>query len=225
LKTFNFRTFIATAALTVFAIVGTSELTNAQGHGNGKKNDQKREQKMEKERARIEQERIRAEQQQQAEWSRQDSNSGNDRSRGMGYYRGNANANTNRNGRYRVNRNGSFYNTDNRGADLLRKAVNEGYRQGFQAGRNDRNSDTRRRSTTWSNSTVYQTGTYGYQNYVDRGQYQYYFRQGFQRGYQDGSNTQYRDDYNGRYQFGTNNGGSLSILDTILNQVLNIQSY
>jgi hypothetical protein len=41
--------------------------------------------------------------------------------------------------RYRVYRNGSWYHTDNRGAELLRQAVNEGYRQGFAAGRADRN--------------------------------------------------------------------------------------
>ena len=41
--------------------------------------------------------------------------------------------------RYRVYRNGGWYNTDQRGADLLRRAINDGYRQGFSAGRADRN--------------------------------------------------------------------------------------
>jgi hypothetical protein len=92
--------------------------------------------------------------------------------------------------------------------------VNAGYQQGFAAGRNDRNA---RRNSGWSNSNLYRSGTFGYQSYVDRGQYQYYFQQGFQRGYQDG--------YNSRYQYGYNNGGSPSILGTILGSILNIQTY
>ena len=40
----------------------------------------------------------------------------------------------------RIYRNGRYYNTDQRGADLLRQAVNAGYQQGLQAGRNDRSS-------------------------------------------------------------------------------------
>lgn len=116
--------------------------------------------------------------------------------------------------RLRVYRNGRYYNTDQRGADLLRQAVNAGYQQGVQAGQNDRSS---RRRLNWGGSNVYRTGTYGYQSYVDRSQYQYYFQQGFQRGYQDG--------YNSRYQYGTNNGGSLNILGSILGTILNIRSY
>jgi hypothetical protein len=135
--------------------------------------------------------------------------SGNDRSNGNGYYNGNSNAN-----RYRVYRSGRYYNTDSRGAELLRQAVNAGYQQGYEAGRNDRGS---RRRSSWNNSNVYRSGTYGYQSYVDRSQYQYYFQQGFQRGYQDG--------YNSRYQYGTNNGGSVNILGSILSSILNIRSY
>lgn len=116
--------------------------------------------------------------------------------------------------RYRVQRNGSWYNTDNRGAELLRQAVNQGYRQGFAAGRSDR---SRRSGMNWGGSSVYRSGTYGYQSYVDRSQYQYYFQQGFQRGYQDG--------YNSRYQYGSNNGGTLNILGSILGSILNIQQY
>src|SRR5262245_17816829 len=39
---------------------------------------------------------------------------------------------------YRIYRNGSYYQTDYRGAELLRLAVNEGYRQGYQQGSRDR---------------------------------------------------------------------------------------
>ena len=93
---------------------------------------------------------------------------------------------------------------------MLRQAVNAGYQQGFASGQADRNS---RRGGNWSNSSIYRSGTYGYQSYVDRSQYQYYFQQGFERGYQDG--------YNSRYQYG--NGGS--ILGDILGSILNIQVY
>jgi len=113
-----------------------------------------------------------------------------------------------------VYRNGSWYNTDNRGVDLLRQAVNQGYRQGLGAGRSDRN---RRIGMNWGGSSIYRSGTYGYQSYVARNQYQYYFQQGFQRGYQDG--------YNSRYQYGTNNNGVGNILGSILGSILNIQRY
>ena len=116
--------------------------------------------------------------------------------------------------RYRVYRNGSYYQTDNRGAELLRQAVNRGYQQGFRAGQNDRSY---RRGGSYSNSSMYRSGNYGYQSYVDSSQYQYYFREGFRRGYEDG--------YNSRYQYGSNNNGGLNILSTILQQVLNIQNY
>ena len=118
------------------------------------------------------------------------------------------------NGRYRVYRNGSYYNTDNRGAALLRQAVQNGYQQGLQAGKSDRNS---RRGSRWNNNSMYRSGTYGYQSYVDQRQYQYYFQQGFERGYQDG--------YNSRQQYGSSNNGSFNILGTILNGILNLQQY
>ncbi|MEO7673610.1 MAG: hypothetical protein ABIU09_05980 [Pyrinomonadaceae bacterium] len=65
----------------------------------------------------------------------------------------------------------------------------------------------------------------GYQSYVNRSQYQYFFQQGFQRGYQDGSNSRYQEGYNGSYEYGSNENGTLNILGTILNQVLNIQNH
>lgn len=119
------------------------------------------------------------------------------------------------NNRYRVYRNGSYYSTDSRGAELLRQAVNQGYQQGYYAGRNDRVN--RRGSTYYQNSNVYRSGTYGYQSYVDTGQYRYYFQQGFERGYQDGYYT--------RNQYGYSSNGTLNILGNILSGILNIQSY
>jgi flagellar biosynthesis/type III secretory pathway protein FliH len=116
--------------------------------------------------------------------------------------------------RYRVYRNGSYYNTDQRGAELLRQAVNRGYQQGFQAGQADRRN---RRNGSYNNSSIYRNGNYGWQNYVDSRQYQYYFQQGFQRGYQDG--------YNSRQQYGSNNNGGLNILGSILQGILNLQQF
>lgn len=116
--------------------------------------------------------------------------------------------------RYRVYRNGSYYQTDNRGAELLRQAINRGYQQGYQAGQNDRSY---RRGSNYGNSPIYRNGNYGYQNYVDASQYRYYFQQGFERGYQDG--------FNSRNQFGTNTNGSLNIIGSILQGILNIQPF
>jgi hypothetical protein len=112
---------------------------------------------------------------------------------------------------YRVYRNGSYYQTDSRGADLLRRAVNSGYQQGFQQGQLDARY---RRSGGYYGNNVYRSGTYGYQSYVARDQYQYYFQQGFQRGYEDGYNNQYR------YGYRSNSG--LNILGNILNGILQI---
>lgn len=116
--------------------------------------------------------------------------------------------------RYRVYRNGSYYNTDSRGAELLRQAVNRGYQQGLVAGRNDRRYG---RNGYYYNSSVYRSGNYGYQRYVDSSQYRYYFQQGFERGYQDG--------YNSRNQYGYNRNGAVNILGNILQGILNIQQY
>jgi hypothetical protein len=112
---------------------------------------------------------------------------------------------------YRIYRNGSYYQTDYRGAELLRQAVNRGYQQGFQQGQTDARYG--RRGSYYGNN-VYRSGVYGYQSYVDRSQYQYYFQQGFQRGYEDGFNNQYR------YGYRSNNG--LNILGNILNGILNL---
>jgi len=116
----------------------------------------------------------------------------------------------NNNMRYRVYRNGSYYDTDNRGAELLRRAVNSGYQQGFRAGQYDQ---SRRNRFGYNASSMYRNGNYGYQSYVDSGQYRYYFQQGFERGYQDG--------YYSRSQYGSN---GVNILGTILQGILNIQS-
>ena len=115
---------------------------------------------------------------------------------------------------YRVYRNGGYYQTDHRGAELLRRAVNEGYRQGYRQGALNRRSGI---YMDHQSATMYRSGIFGYQTYVDRGQYQYYFRQGFERGYQDGFNSQSR--------YGYYSGGKWSILANVLTTILDIRPY
>ena len=115
---------------------------------------------------------------------------------------------------YRVYRNGGYYQTDYRGAELLRQAVNAGYQQGYRQGQIDRQN---RRNGGYYGSNIYRSGTYGYQSYVDRSQYQYYFQQGFQRGYQDGYNSQIR--------YGSRTGNTVNILGSILSTILNIREF
>ena len=115
---------------------------------------------------------------------------------------------------YRVYRNGSYYQTDYRGAELLRQAVNAGYQQGYRQSQIDRQN---RRNGGYYGSNIYRSGTYGYQSYVDRSQYQYYFQQGFQRGYQDGYNSQIR--------YGSRAGNTVNILGSILSTILNIREF
>ncbi len=219
MSSFNFKKLVAVSAIGIFTILGTSEFANAQG----RRNDDRNQRKIEKQQEKIQKAQAKIQQQRQAAWNTRNTRMNNERmmrDRRNGNYN-NVN-NVSNSSRYRVYRNGSYYNTDSRGAELLRQAVNEGYRQGFTAGRSDR---TNRRNSSWSNSSVYRNGSIGYQSHVNRSQYQYYFQQGFQRGYQDGSNSRYQDGYNGNYEYGSYQNGSLSILGTILNQVLNIQNY
>ena len=128
----------------------------------------------------------------------------------ISYAQGGRNDQNNNQGRYRVRRGNKTYNTDSRGADLLRQAVNEGYRQGFQAGQEDRRN---RHKNNWKKNNIYRSGNQGYDSHVDSSQYRYYFQQGFQKGYDDG--------YNRRNRYGSNN----SILGTILNKIFRVEIY
>ncbi len=114
---------------------------------------------------------------------------------------------------YRYNRGGRYYETNQYGADLLRQAVNYGYQEGFRAGDADRQDHWR---SSYQDSFAYQDANYGYTGYyVDRDDYNYYFREGFRRGYEDGYSSQYRY---GRYV-----NGSYSLLGAILSQILGFQ--
>jgi hypothetical protein len=213
---FDLKKLAVGAALGFFTVTGGTLIANAQSDRTIRQQQriQKQEQKLERQRAKLAA-------QQQSEWTRRNGQIRVYNRTGTGYYTLDNNGSI-ASGRYRVNRNGRYYNTDQRGAELLRNAVNEGYRQGFMAGRSNLSSNRR---GSWSSSNVYRSGNMGYQNNVDRGQYQYYFQQGFQRGYQDGSNRQYMNDRSDRFQYGTYDNGQPSILSNILNQVLNLQNY
>ena len=162
-------------AIGLAALLGTSEIANAQDYRTYKQM-QKQERKLQKQQRKL--------QRQQDRYNRM---------------------------RYRVYQNGSYYDTDERGVQMLQQAVNYGYQQGFRAGQYDRSN---RVSYGYSAQNMYRMGNYGYQGYVDQNQHQYYFQQGFQRGYQDG--------YNRRNQYGSN---GRNILSTILSNILNIQQY
>ena len=112
---------------------------------------------------------------------------------------------------YRYMRGGNYYQVNNYAADLLRKAVRLGYEEGYQAGRADRMDGWR---YSYRDSFAYQDGNYGYPGYyVDRAEYNHYFRQGFQRGYEDG--------YYGQSRYGRYDNGNMSILEALLPVILN----
>ena len=116
--------------------------------------------------------------------------------------------------RYRYIVGGVPRQTSQYGADALRQAVDYGYREGFHTGRSDRANQY---AANYENSGEYRNASYGYSgNYVDRSDYNYYFRQGFRRGYDDG--------YYSRSQYGTFTNGTGSILGTVLSSILGLQS-
>jgi len=115
---------------------------------------------------------------------------------------------------YRYSRGGSYYETNEYGARVLRQAINNGYAEGYRAGQADRQD---RWQSDYRNSYGYQDANYGYNGYYgNQAEYNYYFREGFNRGYQDG--------YDSRTQYGLYSNGSRSILGSILAQILNFQS-
>jgi hypothetical protein len=112
---------------------------------------------------------------------------------------------------YRYYRAGSYYEVNQYGADLLRRAVNYGYQQGFEAGAADRED---RWNYNYRNCYAYQDANFGYDGYYeDQAAYNHYFREGFRHGYEDG--------YYSRYQYGTYYDGQYGILGAVLTQILN----
>jgi hypothetical protein len=114
---------------------------------------------------------------------------------------------------YRYSRGGSYYETNRYGAEMLQRAINDGYEEGFHAGQADRQDGYR---YSPEEAYGYQDASYGYDAYyVDLNEYQYYFREGFRRGYEDG--------YYSRSQYGRYSNGSYSIIGSILEQILGLQ--
>jgi hypothetical protein len=115
---------------------------------------------------------------------------------------------------YRYRRDGRSYETNQYGADMLRQASNTGYQQGLQAGRADKQDNWR---FDYKQSFAYEDANYGYDGrYVRQDDYNHYFREGFQRGYEDG--------YYDRRQYGSSTQGTDSLLGTVLNAILNLES-
>ena len=115
--------------------------------------------------------------------------------------------------RYRYNYGGRWYTTSHYGADVLRQAVQRGYREGLRAGRSDRYD---RWNYNYSRSRIWIDGSYGFGGrYVSRADYAYYFRQGFERGYEDG--------YYDRGRYGHRLNGEAIIIQAVLEAILGFQ--
>jgi len=113
---------------------------------------------------------------------------------------------------YRYNRGGQYYYTSQYGAQMLRDAVNYGYAEGFNAGRADRQDNW---GYDYQDDYAYQDGAYGYDSYyVELGEYNYYFREGFRRGYEDG--------YYSRNRYGSYSNGKYTILGAIAGAILDV---
>jgi len=108
---------------------------------------------------------------------------------------------------------GQFRQINSYGVVMLRNAVNYGYQQGFASGQADHEDGWR---SDVRNSYGYQDALYGFDGlYIAPDEYAYYFRQGFQRGYEDGFYT--------RAQYGVRVSGSLTIIGSILDQILELR--
>ena len=113
----------------------------------------------------------------------------------------------------RYSRGGQFYETNQYGVTILRQAVNYGYDQGYRTGLADQHDHS---ISNYEGSFAYQDANYGYSGfYVDRDDYNNYFREGFHRGYEDG--------YGGHHQYGTYVSGRGTILSAVLGGILNFQ--
>jgi hypothetical protein len=116
---------------------------------------------------------------------------------------------------YRYYRDGRYHDVNRYAANLLQQAVRYGYEQGVRAGRADRLDHWR---SDYRDNYAYLDASYGYVGYyVNRDEYNYYFRQGFRRGYEDGYGRDYR---HGRYD-----DGSYIILAAVLSAILNLQPF
>lgn len=107
-------------------------------------------------------------------------------------------------------RQGTYYETNQYGADLLRRAVDYGYEEGWRTGEADFED---RWDDGYEDSYAYRDANYGYGGeYVDQSEYNYYFREGFRRGYEDGLNR--------RYHYGRRANGKFELIASVLAQIL-----
>lgn len=114
---------------------------------------------------------------------------------------------------YRYSYGGAWYTTSNYGADVLRQAVDWGYREGVRAGRADRNDGWQ---PDYRDSVAWRDAGFGYGGrYVSNADYAYYFRQGFQRGYDDG--------YFSRMQYGRYVDNDVVIAQAVIATILGLQ--
>jgi hypothetical protein len=113
---------------------------------------------------------------------------------------------------YRYNMGGVFRETNQYGVDVLRQAVNQGYQEGYRAGRIDRRDGV---PADFQRAFEFENGSFGYAGaYVPLSDYSYYAREGFQRGYDDA--------YWNRARYGTFLNGNASILSDIVTGILGL---
>ena len=94
---------------------------------------------------------------------------------------------------YRYRRGSQYYTTNDIGMETLKQALNQGYKEGYRAGRADREDRWRYDPRS---SFAYQDANFGYDGrYIAQDEYNHYFREGFERGYEDG--------YYGRRKYGS----------------------
>jgi hypothetical protein len=114
---------------------------------------------------------------------------------------------------YRYFRGGRYYETNEYGATILRRAVNYGYEEGYRTGEADRQDHW---AFNFQDSYAYRDGNYGYAGfYIERDDYNYYFREGFRRGYDDGYYT--------RHAYGVFESGQYAMQGPVLSVILSLQ--
>lgn len=115
-------------------------------------------------------------------------------------------------GVYRYNMGGVYRETNQYGVDVLRRALDLGYQQGYRAGQIDRRDGA---PADFRRAFDFENGDYGFTgSYVPQSDYSYYFREGFQRGYDDA--------YWSRARYGTFSNGNPSILGSIVAGILGL---
>ncbi|GAB2506297.1 hypothetical protein GCM10027084_20990 [Pseudoxanthomonas sangjuensis] len=114
---------------------------------------------------------------------------------------------------YRYRYGGRYYQTNRYGAELMRQAVEYGYREGLYAGRADRADGWR---YDVRGGYGYLDASYGYDGrYLGYDQYRYYFRQGYERGYADG--------YYAQDRYARRDGDDLAIAAAVVVAILGLQ--